>query len=125
MSRNRQDYAKKILSVCTGALVLEAAGLLNGRKATTHWQWLPTLKKNPTIEVLEQRYVCDGDIWTSAGVSAGIDMALALIAEVAGEDIAGKVQLGAEYYPDTVMYGKAHTIPAAPKYIQRMNHPGL
>ena len=109
---------KKILSVCTGALVLDAAGLLKGKKATTHWQWLSSLRKNPDIEVIEQRFVADGDIWTAAGVSAGIDMMLALVAEEAGEDIAGKVQLGMEYYPSPVKYGKAHTLPYAPGYIK-------
>jgi transcriptional regulator GlxA family with amidase domain len=68
--------------------------------------------------VVEQRFVCDGNIWTAAGVSAGIDLALAFIADQADEETAGKVQLGAEYYPDQVKYGQAHRLPEVPAYLK-------
>ena len=86
-------------SVCTGALLLGAAGVLDGLKATTHWLELERLREfgaEPTAE----RVVEQGKVITAAGVSAGIDMALRLAAKVAGEDVAKAIQLGIEYDPD-------------------------
>ena len=85
-------------SVCTGALVLGAAGLLQGRRATTHWSAIKQLEGYGAI-VTDERVVTDGKIMTGAGVSAGIDMALTLLAEVAGDDHARFVQLMTEYDP--------------------------
>lgn len=85
-------------SVCTGALLLGAAGILNGLDATTHWfayDELASYGATPT----EQRVVRRGKVWTAAGVSAGIDLALALTAELWGPEIAQAVQLGIEYDP--------------------------
>ncbi len=85
-------------SVCTGSLLLGAAGLLAGKKATTHWRALELLAKfgaTPTSE----RVVEQGKIITSAGVSSGIDMALTLAAHVAGDDVAQAIQLSIEYDP--------------------------
>lgn len=107
-----------VLSVCTGAFVLHAAGLLSGRKATTHWASLERLRALGDVQVVEQRFVRDGNVWTSAGVSAGTDLMLAFIASVAGEEAAGKVQFGSEYYPDTTRYGGFESHPQAPAYIK-------
>src|SRR6266480_3780972 len=85
-------------SVCTGSLILAAAGLLEGRRATSHWlamEQLAALGAEPVSE----RVVFDGKIVTAAGVSAGIDMALELAARVAGEQVAQAIQLGVEYDP--------------------------
>ncbi|MCV9937207.1 DJ-1/PfpI family protein [Boseaceae bacterium BT-24-1] len=100
--------ARHILSVCTGSFILEAAGLLDGRKATTHWKLLPRMREIAGVEAVEERFVRDGNVWTSAGVSAGIDLTLAFIAAVAGEEKASIVQYNAEYYPDGRVYGTAH-----------------
>lgn len=108
---------KAVLSVCTGAFILHRAGLLQGRKATTHWMHLDRLRELGDVEVVEERIVRDGNVWTSAGVSAGIDLALALIADVAGEKTAGMVQFGAEYYPSKRSYGDFHKHPKAPGYL--------
>jgi transcriptional regulator GlxA family with amidase domain len=88
-------------SVCTGALVFAAAGLLAHRTATTHWNSLETLAQlDPTIEVrADQRFVDDGDVVTSAGISAGIDMALHLVSRLAGIDRALEVRRGIQYDP--------------------------
>jgi transcriptional regulator GlxA family with amidase domain len=88
-------------SVCTGALVYAAAGLLRGRPATTHWGSLDRLAQlDPTIDVrADTRFVDDGDVITSAGVSAGIDMALHLVARLSGPDRAEEVRHGIEYAP--------------------------
>ena len=85
-------------SVCTGSLILASAGLLTGREATTYW-----LAKNELADLgakpQNTRYVFDGKYVTSAGVSAGIDMSLALAAKIAGDEIAQRIQLGIEYDP--------------------------
>lgn len=88
-------------SVCTGSLVYAAAGLLTGRPATTHWASLDLLAQlDPTADVRpEERFVDDGDVITSAGVSAGIDMALHLVARLAGVERARQVRRGIQYDP--------------------------
>ncbi len=88
-------------SVCTGALVYAAAGLLAGRPATTHWESLDLLHElDSSIAVNpEARYVDDGNVITSAGVSAGIDMALHLVARLAGVDRAREVRRAIQYDP--------------------------
>jgi len=88
-------------SVCTGSLVFAAAGLLDGRPATTHWASLDHLARlDDSIEVRpEDRYVDDGDVVTSAGVSAGIDMALHLVVRLAGAERARQVRRGIQYDP--------------------------
>ncbi len=85
-------------SVCTGSLLLAAAGLLNGKKATTHWRVLELLSVFGA-EPVSERVVTQGKYITAAGVSSGIDMALRLAAHIAGDDIAQAIQLGIEYDP--------------------------
>jgi transcriptional regulator GlxA family with amidase domain len=86
-------------SVCTGSLILAAAGLLKGRKATTYWLAHEELRHLGAIPQPGERYVFDGKYVTAAGVSAGIDMALALAGRVAGDKVAKRIQLGIEYDP--------------------------
>ncbi|MDM8086046.1 DJ-1/PfpI family protein [Cellulomonas cellasea] len=88
-------------SVCTGALVLAAAGLLSGRPATTHWRAFDELAAiDPTVlRDTESRFVDDGDVVTSAGVSAGIDMALHLVARLDSPEEASLVRLDLQYEP--------------------------
>ena len=107
-----------VLSVCTGSFILHAAGLLRARQATTHWGSLDRLRELADVEVVERRFVRDGKFWSAAGVSAGIDMILAFIADTAGADVAGKVQFAAEYYPDAVDYGEFRDHPQAPAYLK-------
>jgi len=85
--------ARRVTSVCSGAFLLAQAGLLDGRRATTHWQRCPDLaRRYPHVRVEADRiFVRDGDVWTSAGITAGIDLALALIAEDLGEPVARAV----------------------------------
>ena len=85
-------------SVCTGAGVLGAAGLLEGRRATTHWAFRDTLA-SMGVDVVAERYVFDGNVVTGAGVTAGIDMALALTARQFGDELAQVMQLSVEYDP--------------------------
>jgi transcriptional regulator GlxA family with amidase domain len=85
-------------SVCTGALVLGAARILDGKRATTHWAFLDRLAEFGA-EPVKERVVEDGKLMTAAGVSAGIDMALTLAARIAGEEVAQAIQLGIEYDP--------------------------
>ena len=99
-------------SVCTGALVLGAAGLLKGKRATTHWAFLQQLR-GFGAEPASERVVEDGKIVTAAGVSAGIDMALHLVRRIAGDTIAQAIQVGIEYDPQPPFDGNATRAPAA------------
>ena len=90
--------ARYVTSVCTGSLVLGAAGLLRGKRATSHWAWRETLSAFGAIPD-PARVVRDGNVITGGGVTAGIDMALTVMAEIAGKDYAQSVQLGIEYAP--------------------------
>ncbi len=85
-------------SVCTGSLILAAAGLLEGKRATSNWQALEELGALG-VEVVPERVVFDGKLVTSAGVSAGIDMALRIVQRIAGDELAQAIQLGIEYDP--------------------------
>jgi transcriptional regulator GlxA family with amidase domain len=91
--------AEFVGSVCTGALILAVAGLLDGRKATTHWAHYRTLEQLGAT-YLRQRWVEDGKFITAAGVSAGIDMALHLLARLTDEQTAKQMQLSIEYQPE-------------------------
>lgn len=91
--------ARYVTSVCTGSLILGAAGLLQGRRAACHWAWrelLPVFGAIPDAG----RVVRDGNVITGGGVTAGIDFALVVLAEVAGRGVAEAVQLGLEYAPE-------------------------
>lgn len=99
-------------SVCTGSLVLGAAGLLDGRRATTYWLALDELRRHGAVPTNE-RVVEDGKIMTAAGVSSGIDMALALAARIGGDELAQSLQLGIEYDPQPPFdAGSPHKAPA-------------
>ncbi|MGA9678116.1 MAG: DJ-1/PfpI family protein [Mycobacterium sp.] len=86
-------------SVCSGSVILAAAGLLQGQRATSHWIALPALKAFGAIPVTDERIVHQGSIVTSAGVSAGLDLALWLAGEIGGEGRAKAIQLAIEYDP--------------------------
>ena len=96
--RRLASGARYVTSVCTGSLLLGAAGLLDGKRAACHWAWRDLLAPLGAIPD-EGRVVRDGSVITGGGVTAGIDMALAVAAEIAGEDFAQAVQLGIEYAP--------------------------
>ncbi len=96
--RTAHETSTWTTSVCTGSLVLGAAGVLDGKRATTHWLGLDQLSRHGAIPVSE-RVVVDGKVVTAAGVSSGIDMALTLTAEIGGADLAQIIQLGIEYDP--------------------------
>ncbi|PXY30517.1 DJ-1/PfpI family protein [Prauserella flavalba] len=97
--RRAAANADVVGSVCTGSLILGAAGLLEGRQATTHWAFLEQLAALDAKPV-RRRWVQDGRVFTAAGVSAGIDLALHLVRTLAGEDVARQVQFGIEYDPE-------------------------
>ena len=97
--RKAHETSRWTTSVCTGSLVLGAAGILDGLNATTHWAYLDRLAESGATPVKE-RWVEDGKVMTAAGVSAGIDMALHLVARETHEDVARAIQLGIEYDPD-------------------------
>ena len=100
-------------SVCSGSLILAASGVLDGKRATSHWAALPILKTFGVTPVGDERVVHQGDVVTAAGVSAGIDLGLWLAAQIAGEDRAKAIQLSMEYDPqppfDSGHFSKAST----------------
>ncbi len=96
--RNAHETSQWTTSVCTGALLLAAAGILDGLEATTHWLALDTLREHGATPV-NRRVVQQGKVITAAGVSSGIDMALSLVANIAGDQLAQAIQLGIEYDP--------------------------
>ncbi len=97
--RTAHETSQWTTSVCTGALVLGAAGILDGLEATTHWAVLENLRELGASPV-SRRVVEQGKVITAAGVSSGIDMALTLAARIAGEEIAQAIQLFIEYDPE-------------------------
>jgi cyclohexyl-isocyanide hydratase len=97
--KQQAQKAQYITSVCTGSLVLAVAGLLDGYKATTHWLSIDLLRRFKQIEVIEERVVKDRNRFTGGGVTAGIDFALTVAAEIYGENIAKEIQLMIEYNP--------------------------
>jgi transcriptional regulator GlxA family with amidase domain len=94
--RRQAGAAKYATSVCTGAFILGVAGLLKGRRATTHWAFTDLL---PLVGATHEkaRVVCDGNVITAGGVTSGIDFGLTVAAEIAGETTAQTIQLGIEY----------------------------
>jgi len=97
--RRLASRARFITSVCSGSLLLAAAGLLHGKRATCHWAWRDLLSEFDNVIPDTARVVRDGNVFTGGGVTAGIDMAFAVMAEVAGDAHAQAVTLGMEYAP--------------------------
>ena len=91
--QDASGISRRTASICTGAFVLAEAGLLDGRNATTHWAYARELQAGyPTVRVeMDRIFIADGNVWTSAGMSAGVDLALGMIEEDLGRDMAGKV----------------------------------
>ncbi|MDY7067707.1 HTH-type transcriptional regulator CdhR [Pseudomonas extremaustralis] len=91
--RNAAQQARRVAGVCTGAFVLAQAGVLDGRRATTHWAYAPALQRlHPQISVEGDRiFITDGSLWTSAGMTAGLDLALGMVEQDLGADIARSV----------------------------------
>ena len=96
--RKQAGSARHVFGICTGSLILGAAGLLNGRRASTHWQAVDFLTSFGAIPSHE-RMTVDGSLFTSGGVTAGIDMALEVVGKIAGPEVAQIVQLLLEYDP--------------------------
>ena len=96
--RRQGEGAQWVTSVCTGAFVLGTAGLLRGRRATTHWAYTDLLPKVGAVWE-KGRVVWDGNVVTAGGVTAGIDFALGIVAKLAGGDVAQSIQLSIEYDP--------------------------
>ena len=108
--------ADKIISVCTGMFLLHKAGLLRNKPVTTYWRALSELRSFKDIDVEEERVVKSGNIWTTGGVSSGIDLAFELIAEIAGQEEAGRVQLIFEYFPKRTIYCNLQSSKSLPPY---------
>jgi cyclohexyl-isocyanide hydratase len=112
--------ARYVTSVCTGALLLARAGLLDGYKATTHWLSLDLLRQLG-VEVVEDRVVKDGNRITGGGVTAGIDFGLYIAAELFGEETAQSIQLMMEYQPNPP-FESGHPTSAKPAIVEQVRH---
>jgi transcriptional regulator GlxA family with amidase domain len=112
--RRADETSTWTTSVCTGALLLGAAGLLDGRRATTHWAYMDHLAGYGAAAT-SARVVEQGKVITSAGVSSGIDMALTLAARIAGDDVAQAIQLRIEYDPEPPF--NTGSIAKAPRHV--------
>jgi cyclohexyl-isocyanide hydratase len=111
--KSQGEQAHYVTSVCTGSLLLAAAGLLQGYRATTHWQSLDLLEMLG-VETVAQRIVIDRNRITGGGVTSGIDFGLVIAAELFGEETAQAIQLGIEYNPQPPFNsGSPQTAPAA------------
>jgi cyclohexyl-isocyanide hydratase len=120
--RRQAAGAKYVTSVCTGSLVLGAAGLLRGKRATCHWAAIEHLRPLGAIPVSE-RVVIDGNIITGAGVASGIDFALKVAAVLDGEDVARQIQLQIEYDP-APPFNSGSTRTAAPETVALLRSRG-
>lgn len=116
--RKHASSARYVTSVCTGALLLGAAGLLKGRKAVTHWMSLPLLEKFGALPAAD-RVVRDGRVITGGGVTAGIDFALSIVREVRGEKEARAIALMIEYNPDPP-FQNGHPSVSDPDVLERV-----
>lgn len=114
--RKQGAGAKYVTSVCTGALALGAAGVLRGKRATTHWAYTSLLEKFGA-EYEKSRVVQDGNVITAGGVTSGMDFALTILAELAGSEFAQMMQLSLEYDPDPP-FDSGHPDRADPKLVQ-------
>jgi transcriptional regulator GlxA family with amidase domain len=104
--------AEYVTSTCTGALILAEAGLLDGYEATTHWAYTQQLASYPEVELAEGRVVTDRNRMTCVGITASIDFALTLIAQLAGPEVAAGLQLMSQYDPQPpTPFGNPDTAP--------------
>ncbi len=115
--RHAHAHSQWTTSVCTGSLLLAAAGILDGLEATTHWLVLDRLRELGAVPIGDRRVVEQGKVITAAGVSAGIDMALLLAARIGGDTLAQAIQLGIEYDPQPPFVGGS-TQTAPPEIVE-------
>ena len=116
--RDQAAMAQYVTSVCTGSLALGAAGLLEGKRATSHWAYTSLLQKFGA-QYEKARVVRDGNVITAGGVTSGIDFALSLVAEIAGRERAESIQLSLEYDPQPP-FKSGHPDIADPKLVALM-----
>lgn len=128
------DWIRKIdqnslytASVCTGGWILAATGLLKGKKATTNWYRAEEMLKKHKVQFVSERYLRDGKYWTAAGVTAGMDMALAMLEDLRGFDYAQAVMLDMEYDPAPPILGGSveKTRPAVTQMMMAMYDQGI
>lgn len=114
--QKQYNSCKLMMSVCTGMFFLYKAGILKNHSVTTYWRALPEIIGDDSVTVVEERIVKSGNIWTSGGVSSGIDLMLEFINEIAGKSLAGQVQLMFEYFPTHTLYSSASDVHCLPLY---------
>jgi cyclohexyl-isocyanide hydratase len=118
--KKQSQTAAYVTSVCTGSIILAAAGVLNGYKATTHWLSMDLLRLFDEVEVVEQRVVIDRNRMTGGGVTAGLDFGLTLAAEIFGDEKAKEIQLMLEYNPQPPFVGGGSPKTADPSVLKQI-----
>jgi transcriptional regulator GlxA family with amidase domain len=114
--RQQSKKCKYILSVCTGMFLLYHAGVLKDKSVATYWRAIPEMLELDQVHLSEKRIVKSGNVWTSGGVSSGIDLALEMVKEISGKKIAGQVQMLLEYFPSAKVYCQQSTAKTLPPY---------
>jgi len=114
--------AEAVLTVCTGASILQATGLLGDARVTTHWAAIPSLRKTGA-NVVEERVVQDGKLWSAGGVTSGIDLAISYLASREGRKVAGEVQLYLEYFPEKQTWAERGQESTLPPYEEEEGNP--
>jgi transcriptional regulator GlxA family with amidase domain len=123
--KKQTAQSRYIISVCTGAFLLYQSGVLHDEFITTYWRALPELRALNPGHVKEQRIVKSGKFWAAGGLSSGIDLALEVIADIAGRETAGQVQLLFEYFPESRLYTTLDTVNSLPVYYNNNTTPHL
>lgn len=114
-----------LLSICTGMFLVHQAKVVESADVTTYWRAIPEVKAFNDVNVIGNRVVKNKKIWFAGGISSGIDLALELIAEIAGKEIAGQVQLLFEYFPSDLTYANKETAKLLPPYNKNPVPPDL
>lgn len=109
-------HCEYLLSVCTGAFLVQAAELVDNYSATTYWRAIRELAQFKSVDIVEQRIVHDGKIWSAGGISSGLDLAFAFIEHIAGRETAGQLQLLFEYFPSQPRYANKKLFNELPSY---------
>lgn len=110
------EEAEAVLTICTGAFILQGSGAIQGKQSTTYWRSINELEA-AGVQALGQRIVQDGKFWSGGGVTSGIDLAFAFIAATAGKPVAGALQLILEYFPPHINYAEEGQDGCLPPYV--------
>ncbi len=123
--QEQYPHLKYLLSICTGMFLVHQAKILKSADVTTYWRAIPEVQTFNDVNVVGNRVVKNKNVWFAGGISSGIDLAIELIAEIAGKEVAGQVQLIFEYFPSGLAYTDLETAKSLPPYNKNPVQPDL